>query len=102
MQSLAAHRLQQLDLHVAAAREAQRDRARHALAAQVVVEIGRGQLDELAAAERRAHRRSAAREVGDHVRLLEQATADTREKAADFHGGHSHMSTMLMSWSLVR
>ena len=31
VQALTAHRLQQLDLHVAAARESQRQRARHLL-----------------------------------------------------------------------
>ena len=40
---IAAHRPQQLDLHVAAAREPDLERARSAAAAEVVVEIGRGQ-----------------------------------------------------------
>ena len=48
-----------------------------------------GRFDELAAAERRAHRLLGRLQVGDDERLLEQAVADPREKAADVHGGHS-------------
>ena len=83
VQTLTPHRLQQLDLHVAAAREPQRERARHARTTEVVVEIVGRQVHELAATERVAHRALRACEIRHHVRLLEQPVTDVFEQAAD-------------------
>ena len=55
VQSDPAHRTEQLDLHVSAAREPDLDRAGGAAAAEVVLDISRRQRHELAASEGRTH-----------------------------------------------
>src|SRR5262245_14983220 len=83
VETLAAYWARQLDLHVAATREPELDRARDLPAAQVVLEVGRGEVHELAATQCRSHCRLGRVEIGDHERLLEKPVADLGEQPFD-------------------
>ncbi len=84
--ALAPHGLNDLDLHVAAAREAEHERARNRPAAQLVCDVAGREADELAAAERAAQRVLGGLEIGHDPRLLEESATNAGEQRADVGG----------------